>query len=124
MISDDTLIIEIGGDATLAMVALQGDLIAETRFELERIFRDWLDHGVRRILVDCSKLNYIDSAGLSTLLGGLHRARRNGGSLALAAMNESLHSLFEITSMHKYFEIFATIDEAASHLNAIASEKV
>lgn len=98
-----------------AVIYLEGELISQTRYEVERILREWQESGVRSVIVRMPALKYIDSAGLSTLLGALHRYRRDGGDLILAELNPSLVAIFEVTSMEKYFKIFPTVDEARNH---------
>ncbi len=100
---------------------LEGDLISATRYEVERILREWRELGIRFVTVHCPKLNQIDSAGLSTLLGALHRYRREEGDLVMAELNPALNAIFEITSMEKYFNIFPTLDAARNHFAKVPS---
>lgn len=117
MPNENLLQFEVSGDKELAVIELRGDLIAESRFELERVMRDWLELGVTKIIIGCEELNYIDSAGLSTLLGALHRLRRTGGGLLLTNMNPSLNAIFEVTSMQKFFKIFDTVEDARAYFD-------
>ena len=103
-------------------LTLEGELISTTRFEPERVLREWNEAGVNQVVVRCTDLEYIDSAGLSTLLGALHRYRRNGGDLILTEMNPRLGSLFEVTSMEKYFRIFPTLEEARRHFKQLSDQ--
>lgn len=120
MTRDNLLIMDYHVDHDIGHLNLDGELIAETRLELERILREWLDSGINRVIIRCTALNYIDSAGLSTLLGALHRFRRQGGDLILTDMNPSLNAIFEVTSMEKYFKIFPSIAEAQTHFEQVA----
>src|SRR5688572_30750646 len=105
MVRDNLLIMESKVEENVSWLGLTGELIAESRFDIERVLREWHEAGVTHVIVRCRGLNYIDSAGLSTLLGALHRYRRSGGDLVLAELNPALNSIFEITSMEKYFKI-------------------
>jgi anti-sigma B factor antagonist len=107
----------------VACMAMEGELISTTRFDPERVLREWHEAGVQRVIIRCARLEYIDSAGLSTLLGALHRYRRDGGDLILAEMNPRLEALFEITSMEKYFRIFPTIEEATRHFDQMKEKR-
>ncbi|MCE5228282.1 STAS domain-containing protein [bacterium] len=115
MIPDNRLVTRSECNDDNAVLYLEGELISQTRFEVERILREWQESGVRWIVVHMPALRYIDSAGLSTLLGALHRYRREGGDLILAELNPSLCAIFEVTSMEKYFKIFPTVGEARAH---------
>ncbi|MEN6625319.1 MAG: STAS domain-containing protein [Candidatus Sumerlaeia bacterium] len=115
MISDNRLITSSETTQDSAILYLEGELISQTRYDVERILREWQESGVRWVVVRMPALKYIDSAGLSTLLGALHRYRREGGDLILAELNPSLTAIFEVTSMEKYFKIFPSVDEAKHH---------
>ena len=115
----ETLVAEENG---IGLLLLEGELIADSRFEPERIMREWLEKGVLKVIVGCGKLKYLDSAGLSMLLGAMHRFRRNEGDLILADLNPSLNAIFEVTSMEKYFNIFGSVEEAQRHYEQMGAK--
>lgn len=112
---------EVSGE--VASLSLDGELVAETRFEPERILREWMENGIHNVVVRCHRLSHIDSAGFSTLLGALHRFRRGGGDLILANLNPSLNAIFEITSMQRYFKIFGSLEEAEAHFAQMSRQQ-
>ena len=71
----------------------------------------------KKIVVDLSRVSYIDSSGLATLVEMFKKTRTQGGSLGLSGMNDKVKSLFEITKLDKLFSIFKTQDEAIGHVN-------
>ena len=103
----------------VGILALDGELIAETRFEPERVLRGWLEQEQHRVIIEFSRVNHIDSAGLSILLGALHRFRRHGGDMLLVGLHSSLDAIFEVTSMERYFKIFPSLDEARRHFDSM-----
>jgi len=70
----------------------------------------------KKILVDLSRVHYVDSSGLATLVECLKKKQSQGGSLALSGLSEKVKSLFEITKLNKLFLIFRNQDEALSGL--------
>lgn len=124
MVRENLLSIEFQVRRGTGLLSLDGELIAESRFDTERILRDWSEEGVGRVIVRCQRLLHIDSAGLSTLLGAMHRFRRKGGDLILADMNPSLNAIFEDTSMERYFKIFPTLAEAEAHFEQLGAQHV
>lgn len=113
----------ISEDNGIGVIYLEGELIADSRFDAERILRRWLDKGILQVIISCGKLKYLDSAGLSMMLAQMHRFRRHEGDLILAEMNPSLSAIFEVTSMHKYFNIFDNIDDARKHFEQAGEQK-
>lgn len=123
MAKEELLHIDEVTEKGVGVVRLGGQLLAESRFPLDRLLRDWHEGGVHQVVISCADLRHIDSAGLSTMIGALHRMRREGGTLLLCNLNPTLHTLFEVSSMESYFEIFADVDEAKKQLRKLAAAK-
>lgn len=120
----ESLLIQPRIRAEIGYIDLQGNLMAESRTELERLLRDWNKGPLRFVVVNCRDLQYIDSAGLSTLIGAQHRLKRIGGDLVLAEVNPSMEALFEVSSMQRYFLIFPSTADAARELRKKKSEQL
>ncbi|MBC8101222.1 MAG: STAS domain-containing protein [Cytophagales bacterium] len=71
----------------------------------ERMVR-LIDDGQSRLVINMSGVDYIDSTGLGTLVGGLKRASEKGGSIRIICPNEQIHKVFSITGLVKVFQIF------------------
>ncbi len=60
-----------------------------------------------KIVLDCSKLEFISSAGLRVLIATLKNCKRyNRGELVVAALTPTIHSVFELAGFHKIFKIY------------------
>ncbi len=68
-----------------------------------------------KIVVNCSGLTYIASAGLGAMMGAIEEIRDNGGDLRLTDLNETVMNIFEILGFTHLYKIFA------SEMDAIAS---
>lgn len=64
------------------------------------------------ILVDLKEVRFIDSSGLGALVSGFKNAISHQGSLKLATLQPQVKSMFELTRLHRVFEIFLSADEA------------
>jgi len=65
-----------------------------------------------RLVLDLSKLRFVDSSGLGTMLSCLRQLSAQGGDLKLCAMSKQVRALFELVRMHRIFEIYPTRDDA------------
>ena len=65
-----------------------------------------------RMVVDLSKLKFVDSSGLGAMLSCLRQLNAIGGDLKLCGMSRPIRALFELVRMHRVFEIFNTREEA------------
>jgi anti-sigma B factor antagonist len=74
--------------------------------------------GRTSLVLDFSRVEFIDSTGLSVLLNGLRRLTRRQGSLALVCTNPTVLRLFEITRLDSTFDIVGTREEALAHVSS------
>jgi anti-sigma B factor antagonist len=81
-----------------------GDL----KSEMQKIFEE----GSKNILVDLKDVRFIDSSGLGALVSGFKNAISHQGNLKLSALQPQVKSMFELTRLHRVFEIFASTSEA------------
>jgi anti-sigma B factor antagonist len=81
-----------------------GDL----KIEMQRFFAE----GNKNLLVDLKDVRFIDSSGLGALVSGFKNAISQQGSLKLATLQPQVKSMFELTRLHRVFEIFGTTAEA------------
>ncbi len=81
---------------------------AELKVELQRLF----ESGNPAILVDLKNVRFIDSSGLGALVSGFKNATTNQGTLKLSSLQPQVKSMFELTRLHRVFEIFPTTDDA------------
>jgi len=65
-----------------------------------------------RLVVDLSRVTYIDSSGLAVLIEGMQNVEEYGGKLTLAGMNENVLSIFEMARLDQFFLIFPHVDAA------------
>ena len=59
-----------------------------------------------QVVVDLSKVTYIDSSGLAALIEAMQNVARYGGKFALSGLQESVRPIFEIARLDQVFRIF------------------
>ncbi len=67
---------------------------------------------VKNFVVDLKHVDFMDSAGLGTLIAVLKQITERGGDLKIACLQKKPRMVFEITRAYKVFEIYDTVDEA------------
>jgi anti-sigma B factor antagonist len=80
----------------------------ELKAELNRIFGE----GSRDVVIDLKQVRFIDSSGLGVLVSGFKNASTRQGNLKLSALQTQVKSMFELTRLHRVFDIFPTVDDA------------
>ena len=96
---------------TVLVVALKGRLDLEAEDTLMNSCNTWMKTKPNFVF-DCTDLEFIDSSGLGILLRILKRAINADKDIRLAAINEQVNMLFEITRADQIFRIFPTTEEA------------
>jgi len=76
-----------------------------------------IDSGQNKVIVDLSKVNWMNSSGLGILIGGLTTLRNNEGDLKLSGITERIENLLIITKLITVFETFETLEEAVKSFN-------
>lgn len=65
-----------------------------------------------QLVVDLSRVNYIDSSGLAVLIEAMQNVTAYGGKFALAGLQEGVRPIFEIARLDQVFRIFPDVDAA------------
>lgn len=68
---------------------------------------------VSQLVINLAGVNFVDSTALSTLVQGMKWMRQRGGDLHLAALQQPVHIIFELTRLDKAFPIFPDVAAAA-----------
>ena len=71
-----------------------------------------IDGRPQRLVVDLSKVTYIDSSGLAVLIEGMQNVEAYGGKFILAGIQENVKPIFEIARLDQVFIIFPHVDAA------------
>ena len=98
------------------VIKVSGEIHVSTAPRFAQRLQQSIDSGNRRIVLDLSSVEFIDSTGLSVLLNGLRRVTQLHGRLALVCSNPTVLRLFQITSLDDTFDIFADRPTAVAHV--------
>ena len=64
------------------------------------------------LVLDLSRLRFVDSSGLGAMLSCLRQLSAKSGDLKLCGMSKQVRGLFELVRMHRIFDIYGTKEEA------------
>lgn len=93
------------------IVKVVGRVDSATVGELDTALKDLLNRGRNKIVLDCSQLDYMSSAGLRSLLAGL-KAAKHGGNLVLAQPNERIRDTLTLVGFQSLFLQYDDIVDA------------
>jgi len=72
--------------------------------------------GPARIVLDMEGVSFVDSTGLGSVISALKQIRNSQGELRLAAPNQQVRVVLELTTLDRVFPYYATVEEALTGL--------
>lgn len=96
-----------------AVLIVNGEVDVQTAPRFREQLLELVDRGHRRIVVDLDGVQFLDSTGLSALVGALKRLRRQNGHLGLVCNQPRILRTLEITGLDKVFTIHRSVRAAA-----------
>ncbi len=72
------------------------------------------ERGDHRIIVDLTKVDFLDSTGLGALIGAQRRAKEFGGDVRLVVKEGQILRLLRITGLLKVLSVYPTLDDAVT----------
>lgn len=79
---------------------------------LNEKIHELIDNNRTNVVVDLSKVKFMNSSGLGMLIGALTTMRKAGGDLRIANATDKIESLLIITKLITVFKHFKSLDEA------------
>ncbi len=112
--SHDELSIDIRteNDGKLQIFILRGSLDLATSPSVRAALIEATSAGKHEIVVDLTKLEFLDSTGLGALIGAHRRALEHGGAVRLAIGSGQIARLLNITGLIRIFPAYETLDDA------------
>jgi len=87
-------------------------LDAHNSGDLKNQMLSLFEDGKNQLLIDLKDVRFVDSSGLGALVSGFKNASAHNGNLKLCNLQPQVKSMFELTRLHRVFEIFPDAEEA------------
>src|ERR1700685_1453343 len=112
MPSDSLVIEDIPGPKEgQRILLLSGPLVIATLFDFQAKVR--ADNS-RALIIDFTKVPYVDSAGIGALVGAYVSHQKDGRSLALVGVSDRIRSALKVTHVEQFFRFYDSVDTAAA----------
>lgn len=100
----------------ITLLTLSGEFTAEDVELFRRTTAERLSSGARHMVLDFENVDFVDSAGLESLLRLQERLGENAGQLRLIKLDSTLERILELTRLDLAFESHETIEKAVRSL--------
>jgi anti-sigma B factor antagonist len=100
-------------------LAISGEVrTSNDRQQLTQATEEEIQKGVRRIILDLSGLQIIDSAGIGAIVLCFSHVKKAGGTLRLAGAKGMVETVLKLTQIHRAIDLFPSVEEAARNFPA------
>ena len=106
---------EIKEEGDAIIVAFSGDVDLESSPAARKILLECVGKH-KPVLVDLSKVGYIDSSGVASLVESLQSARKKGSDLLLVAVSEGALRVLQLARLDKAFTICDSIEDGLGRI--------
>lgn len=94
------------------LIHISGDLDASSCISLDKAISEAVANGEQKLLIDCSDLQYISSAGLGVFMSYLQDFEAQGISMTLFGVNAKVRKVFQILGLDALINIVNTKEDA------------
>lgn len=94
------------------MLPLEGEIDLHVSPAITASLQMMIKKKPKKLVIDLSRVTYIDSSGLAALIEGMQNVNEYGGLFALTGLQETVRTIFEIARLDQVFRIFPDADSA------------
>ncbi len=104
--------IHVKKEAKGLVVSIMGRLDAVSAGEFDQEMDGQIKKGESNFVLDLSRLDYVSSAGLRSILSTSKRLKENRGTLTLCGLQGSVKEVFDISGFSSIFTIYESLESA------------
>lgn len=105
------IIEEIVDDVFVIIINMERATLREAD-ELKNLINGKVEGGYRKVIIDITAVEFIDSTFLGVIVGSLKKVTKLNGDLKLVGFKPAVRSMFELTRLFRVFETFSDLQEA------------
>jgi anti-sigma B factor antagonist len=108
---------------SVPVVAAPEDIDITNAAELRTALRQAAARGHRTLVVDMSRTQFCDTAGLHALVGAHKRARTEDGQVLLVVGGDTVLRIFSITGLDRVIPYFSSLEQALAQTPAARQDR-
>lgn len=97
-------------------VSMAGKIKSDNVDQFEALFKQILESGKRKIILDFGQLEFLNSKAVGIILRTLGALRKIGGDIVAAGVNPHIFQVFQLLTLDKIMKFFGSVPEAVSAL--------
>lgn len=105
--------IDIKDQDGILILSVKGNLMGgQETLQIHEKVKELVEQGNKKFVIDLSKVKWMNSSGLGTMMGCLTSIKNGSGELKICGVTEKVKSLFMITKLITLFDSYDSVEEA------------
>lgn len=97
----------------IGVIEVKGSLVGgEETDDLRSAVADLVEQGNKNLVIDLSKVTYLNSTAIGVLVSAHTTYSRNKGKVKICGINKNINNIFVITKLTLVFEVCETREDA------------
>ncbi len=103
----------------IGVIEVKGSLVGgEETDELRNAVADYVEQGTKKLVIDLSKVTYLNSTAIGVLVSAHTTFSKNKGHVKLCGINKNINNIFVITKLTLVFDVTESREEAIKAFEA------
>ena len=102
---------EIIGEILIEIITVNRASVKDSE-ALKQVLSKKIEEGYKKIIIDLTECEFIDSTFLGVLVNSLRKAVKMEGDLKLVGFKPAVKSMFELTRLFRVFETYGDLQDA------------
>jgi|SRR5689334_1622315 len=94
------------------VLPLDGEIDLHVSPEVAESLKSMISKKPKKVVIDLTKVTYLDSSGLAVLIEGMQNVQEYGGRFRLAGVQDEVKQVFDIARLDQVFDIYPDVDTA------------
>ncbi len=103
----------------IGVIDVKGSLVGgEETDELRNAVADYVEQGTKKLVIDLSKVTYLNSTAIGVLVSAHTTFSKNKGHVKLCGINKNINNIFVITKLTLVFDVAESREDAIKTFEA------
>ena len=103
---------EVLNTKPVEIVSFNGKITHTNSFDVNKKIYHIFDNNIYNIIMDLSKLEYINSTGVAMLIAIFYKVKENDGKIVIGGVHPFLENVFKLMDLPGRVTIYDTLEEA------------
>lgn len=109
--------LKVNTSGKIKSIEIAGKFDIESTEEFESIFAKVIEQSPSIVSIELSRLDYIDSSGIGSLIKSLNVLKNKKGKLILVGMKPMIQNVFKLAKLDMFFELMTSLEFQTKYVN-------